>query len=245
MEYWENDLFKQQFEKIIKSFVPEDNLFLKKYLNGLYSVDNFNTIGDEVELNFDRTPSISEKDIENIYNYYEFKDAVIISFSSHTIWIDKEGNRKKFITKERKSYLDPDDDIHSPENISLSNIKDILDNDELMARCGEIFINLNNIEKLLKYERCINSYPTADGGIAIKTSKNSEFILTNKNAVKTVFEKAPEIKMLYLDKIKEMITYKRQMIDAYEKKIKNLKESEVHTLTPEDELYIEVNDLEN
>ena len=106
MEYWENDLFKQQFEKIIKSFVPEskDNLFLKKYLNGLYSVDNFNTIGDEIELNFDRTPSISEKDIENIYNYYEFKDAVIISFSSHTIWIDKEGNRKKFLRCNRKEF---------------------------------------------------------------------------------------------------------------------------------------------
>ena len=114
-----------------------------------------------------------------------------------------------------------------------------------MARCGEIFINLNNIEKLLKYERCINIYPAVDDSIVIKTSKNNEFKLTNKNAVKTVFEKAPEIKMLYLDKIKEMITYKRQMIDTYEKKIKNLKESEVYTLTPEDELYIEVNDLEN
>ena len=114
-----------------------------------------------------------------------------------------------------------------------------------MARCGEIFINLNKIEKLLKYERCINSYPTVDGGIAIKTSKNNEFKLTNKNAVKTVFEKAPEIKMIYLDKIKEMILYDKKMIDVYEKKIKNLKESEIYTLTPEDELYIEVNDLEN
>ena len=245
MEYWENDLFKQQFEKIIKSFVPEDNLFLKKYLNGLYSVDNFNTIGDEIELNFDRTPSISEKDIENIYNYYEFKDAVIISFSSHTIWINKEGNRKNFITKERKSHLDPGDDVHSPENISLSNIKDILDSDESMARCGELFINLNNIEKLLKYEQCINIYPAVDDSIVIKTSKNNEFKLTNKNAVKTVFEKAPEIKMIYLDKIKEMILYDKKMIDVYEKKIKNLKESEIYTLTPEDELYIEVNDLEN
>ena len=74
-----------------------------------------------------------------------------------------------------------------------------------MARCDELFINLNNIEKLLKYEQCVNISPVVDGSIAIKTSKNNELKLTNKNAVKTVFEKAPEIKMLYLDKIKEMI----------------------------------------